>query len=94
MVPLLSLLTAAGVWSYRKRTRKVNEEPWTVQEEKLGEECAKMIDEEMCEAEYCEMENMEKHEENNLYTNAPTENKAVSDQMKLAELENDYTCVV
>jgi hypothetical protein len=92
MVPLLLLLTAAGVWSYRKRTWKVKEEPWQVQEEQSGGECAKKIDDEICEAEYCEMRDMDNEE--NLYTNAPGENNAVNEKMKLAELENDYTCVV
>jgi hypothetical protein len=65
-----------------------------VQEEQSVGECAKKIDDEICEAEYCEMRDMDNEE--NLYTNPPGENNALNEQMKLAdcELENDYTCVV
>jgi hypothetical protein len=75
-------VTAAGVWYYKKCTLKVSEEPGPVQEKQIGGEWAKKIDDETCEAENCEMENME--DGMNLYTNAPG-NKTSAEQKKLAD---------
>lgn len=98
MVPsatIVLLLLAAGICCYRKRNYlKVKEqETQPMQEKKVNKAFTKKIDDENFGADYCEVGNVENVEMNNLYINAPGVN-SVTVQMRMAELENDYTCII
>lgn len=86
IVSLLAL-AAASVYFYRKRTLKVQEEPRiAMQEVRVDEQTTKNMDDDTCEANYCEIENINI---DNVYINAPGEKK-----VELVEMENEYTCVI
>jgi hypothetical protein len=93
IIPLLLLLIAAGIWSVRKRNLQAKEQPQPVHEIETVKDISKKGDGETCEAEYCEMKNLDNDQ--NIYMNeSRSEKPAVTAQMQLAELENDYTCIV
>lgn len=100
IIPMLLLLIAACIaWRFRKRSvhAKETKELHPQQpacETKPAKDVVKIFDGDMvCEAEYCEMENLENTAVENNYENAHEE-KPINAQMKLAEVENDYTSII